>query len=131
MCVHSRIVIIFKSKRSSNSYVISILFVTNMFTKFQNKINFISHFTLFFITNSKIIRWLIYSFGFIFRLERSRVKVSFFQSSKPQQISPPSSDHQFYFGDNYFNNNSLIDSFLNEADNKMTAVIPDYDRQIR
>ncbi|CRL04536.1 CLUMA_CG017609, isoform A [Clunio marinus] len=70
-------------------------------------------------------------------LERSKVRVTFFQSSKPQQISPPCSDNQFYFGDNYFNNNSLIDSFLlnssaNEGDiSKMTAVIPtDYNRQL-
>lgn len=75
---------------------------------------------------------------FLSRLERSKVRVTFFQSSKPQQISPPSSDNQFYFGDNYFNNNSLIDSFLqnsslSETDSsKMTAVMqPDYDRQIR
>lgn len=78
-------------------------------------------------------------FNFIFRLERSKVRVTFFQSSKPQQISPPSSDNQFYFGDNYFNNNSLIDSFLqnssiSETDSsRMTAAVipPDFDRQIR
>ncbi|CAO1382298.1 unnamed protein product [Diamesa tonsa] len=78
-------------------------------------------------------------------VERSKVRVSFFQSSKPQAISPPFSDNQFYFGDNYYlnnynNNNSLIDSFLqntssiSETDN-MTAVatLPPgsgYDRQI-
>lgn len=72
-----------------------------------------------------------------FRLERSKVKVTFFQSGKPQQISPPNSDCQFYFGDNYFNNNSLIDSFLihsslAESDKNMTAVLPpDFSRQIR
>ncbi|KAG5684540.1 hypothetical protein PVAND_013767 [Polypedilum vanderplanki] len=71
-------------------------------------------------------------------LERSKVRVSFFQSSKPQQISPPCSENQLllYYGDNYYNNNSLIDSFLqnstlSETDsNKMTAVLPpDYNRQ--
>lgn len=60
------------------------------------------------------------------------MKVSFFQSSKPQQISPPEdSDQQFYFGENYFKRNSLIDSLLNETDCKMTTVIPDYERQKR
>lgn len=81
---------------------------------------------------------LIKYFPFFSRLERSKVRVTFFQSNRPQQISPPSNDNHFYFGDNYFNNNSLIDSFLqnsslSETDScKMTAVLPpDYARQIR
>ncbi|KAL7030239.1 hypothetical protein ACKWTF_006585 [Chironomus riparius] len=63
-------------------------------------------------------------------LERSKVRVSFFQSSKPQQVSPPCSENtSLYYGDNYYNNNSLIDSFLHnsalsETDSRMTAVIP-------
>ena len=93
------------------------------------------------------IRNLIYSFMFIFfliyRVERSKVRVSFFQSSKPQSISPPDSQ-LLYFGDSYNiynNNNSLIDSFLQNTSllsdaeiSKMTAVgtlPPSYDRQIR
>ncbi len=71
------------------------------------------------------------------------MRVSFFQSSKPQAISPSSfaSDNQLiYFGDS-FNNNSLIDSFLHNSSvvsdtdsSKMTAIAtlpPSYDRQIR
>ena len=72
-----------------------------------------------------------YDIVFLFRLERSRVKVTFFQSIKPQQISPPNIEHQFCFGDNFFNNNSLIDSFLNESENKMSTAIPDFERQMR
>jgi hypothetical protein len=78
-------------------------------------------------------------------VERSKVRVSFFQSSKPQSISPPSyaENQLIYFGDNYNsynNNNSLIDSFLQNSSvvsdtdsSKMTAVAtlpPSYDREI-
>lgn len=84
-----------------------------------------------------------YIFFLIYRVERSKVRVSFFQSSKPQSISPPDSQ-LLYFGDSYNiynNNNSLIDSFLQNTSllsdaeiSKMTAVgtlPPSYDRQIR
>lgn len=80
----------------------------------------------------------IFQFFFISRLERSKVRVSFFQSSKPQQVSPPCSESTLlYYGDNFYNNNSLIDSFLHnsalsDTDSRMTAVIPpDYNRQVR
>lgn len=85
----------------------------------------------------------MYIFFLIYRVERSKVRVSFFQSSKPQSISPPDSQ-LLYFGDSYNiynNNNSLIDSFLQNTSllsdaeiSKMTAVgtlPPSYDRQIR
>lgn len=87
--------------------------------------------------------FLLFDF-LIYRVERSKVRVSFFQSSKPQSISPPSftSDNQLiYFGDNYNsynNNNSLIDSFLHNSSvvsdtdsSKMATLPPNYDRQIR
>lgn len=86
-----------------------------------------------FDSKSKLIFLYFSPFFYIFphRLERSKVRVTFFQSSQPQQVSPPIGDNQFYFGgDNYFNNNSLIDSFLNPTNDSicnMTTV----DGQIR
>lgn len=106
---------------------------------FYIKLNFLKETKIgkfiFFISHSHFLLF----FFFTYRLERSKVRVSFFQSSKPQQISPPSSENQLhYYGDNFFNNNSLIDSFLNNSSlsetdsSRMTAVIPpDYDRQAR
>lgn len=68
------------------------------------------------------------------RVERSKVRVTFFQSSKPQQVSPPET-HTPFFGEN--NNSILIESILSETssiDDKMAAtqvvIPPTYDRQI-
>ena len=74
-------------------------------------------------------------FIFISRLERSKVRVKFFQSGKPQQISSPEYQHLGFFDtdstiptDYYLNDSNFID------DTKMTAVTalpPNFDRQIR
>ena len=101
-----------------------------------------------------------YSYPFLFsyhcRVERSKVRVSFFQSSKPQQISPPESllfnnnYNLINFGGGCDNNNSILDSYITSAslnqqydtfhhnyieDPNMAAVVGSqpvsYDRQIR
>lgn len=79
----------------------------------------------------------------IYRLERSKVRVSFYQSSQPQSISPPADTNLVYFGGGD-NNNILLDSsltssiFLNDpfltSDDTMSAAVAQpasYDRQIR
>ncbi|XP_059618753.1 uncharacterized protein LOC132263156 [Phlebotomus argentipes] len=64
-------------------------------------------------------------------LERSKVRVSFFQCSQPQQVSPPENHIGCFFSDN---NNSIVTDFsLLDAggQDKMTAAVaqPSYDRQ--
>uniref|UniRef100_A0A182KFA5 Uncharacterized protein n=1 Tax=Anopheles christyi TaxID=43041 RepID=A0A182KFA5_9DIPT len=69
------------------------------------------------------------------RVERSKVRVSFFQSSKPQSISPPESLHLYggqsliHFGNGgggggggYDNNNSPLDTYITS-----TALNQQYD----
>ncbi|XP_055712449.1 uncharacterized protein LOC129807299 [Phlebotomus papatasi] len=63
-------------------------------------------------------------------LERSKVRVSFFQCSQPQQVSPPE-NHIGFFSDN---NNSIVTDFSlldTGGPDKMTAAVaqPSYDRQ--
>lgn len=74
---------------------------------------------------------------FTCRVERSKVRVTFFQSGKPQQVSPPET-HIGFFGEN--NNSILIESLLysetSSIDEKMAATVvttipPTYDRQMR
>lgn len=72
---------------------------------------------------------------FIYRLERSKVRVSFFQSGKPQQISPTELQQIGFFETEQalLNDYSITDTIFNE-DNKMataTALPTNYDRQIR
>lgn len=60
------------------------------------------------------------------------MRVTFFQSDKPQQISPPEPQHLDYF--NIDPDSILIDSSNLSDDNKMasqTALPPNYNRQIR
>ncbi|XP_055683021.1 uncharacterized protein LOC129789920 [Lutzomyia longipalpis] len=64
-------------------------------------------------------------------LERSKVRVSFFQCSQPQQVSPPENHIGCFFGDN---NNSIVTDFSlldTGGQDNMTAVAaqPSYDRQ--
>ncbi|GAB0089041.1 J domain-containing protein DDB_G0295729 [Sergentomyia squamirostris] len=64
-------------------------------------------------------------------LERSKVRVSFFQCSQPQQVSPPENHIGCFFGDN---NNSIVTDFSlldTDGQDKMTATVaqPSYDRQ--
>lgn len=64
---------------------------------------------------------------FIFRLERSKVRVTFFQSDKPQLISPPEPQHLDYFSTDP---DSLLVNFSDEMASH-TALPPNYNRQIR
>lgn len=86
-------------------------------------------------------------FYLLSRLERSKVRVSFFQSSQPQQVSPPDQPLFGFFGDpnnntySELNNNlSGVDLLLlygeGNGDGKMAATTvqqqqPGYDRQLR
>lgn len=84
----------------------------------------------------KIIIFIyIFIFFSLFSTERTKVKVTFYQSSKPQQISPPENHSQFFIENN---NSILLDSIIsdisNSIDEKMataTAIPPNYDRQLR
>jgi len=66
------------------------------------------------------------------RLERSKVRVKFFQSGKPQQISPPDNNLGFYDFEQSLLSDYLSSDINNISDNTMTAtaVPPTYDRQI-
>ncbi|KAJ6639066.1 hypothetical protein Bhyg_11805 [Pseudolycoriella hygida] len=66
-------------------------------------------------------------------LERSKVRVKFFQSGKPQQISPPDNNLGFYDFEQSLLSDYLSNDINNISDNTMTAtaVLPTYDRQIR
>lgn len=70
---------------------------------------------------------------FIYRLERSKVRVKFFQSGKPQQISPPDNNLGFYDFEQSLLSDYLSSDINNISDSTMTAtaVPPTYDRQIR
>ncbi|XP_055304114.1 uncharacterized protein LOC129569363 [Sitodiplosis mosellana] len=59
-------------------------------------------------------------------LERSKVRVTFFQSDKPQLISPPEPQHLDYFSTDP---NSLLVNFSDEMASQ-TALPPNYNRQI-
>lgn len=70
-----------------------------------------------------------------YRLERSKVRVSFYQSDQPQQVSPPEPQHLDFFDTDP---SLLADYSFNESnfseDSKMaatTALPPNYNRQIR
>lgn len=84
-----------------------------------------------FFRFSSINLFLTYNDSFhVHRLERSKVRVTFFQSIKPQQISPPA-DFEFHC----FSNPLLDNLFISPADignNNMTAALmPDYKRNLR
>lgn len=66
-------------------------------------------------------------------MERSKVRVKFFQSGKPQQISPPDNNLGFYDFEQSLLSDYLSNDINNISDNTMTAtaVPPTYDRQIR
>jgi len=59
-------------------------------------------------------------------LERSKVRVTFFQSDKPQLISPPEPQHLDYFSTDP---DSLLVNFSDEMASH-TALPPNYNRQI-
>lgn len=67
-------------------------------------------------------------------MERSKVRVSFFHSGKPQQISPPDNHIGFFDTENLI----LLGDYLSANDpnsldtmTAATAVQPTYDRQMR
>lgn len=62
------------------------------------------------------------------RLERSKVRVTFFQSDKPQQISPPEPQHLDYFDTDP---NSIFIDHNNLGDDMATQTVSNYNRQIR
>lgn len=67
------------------------------------------------------------------RLERSKVRVTFFQSDKPQQISPPEPQHLDYFTTDP---DSILIDYINLSDDckmaaSQTALPANYNRQIR
>lgn len=72
---------------------------------------------------------------FFFRLERSKVRVTFFQSGKPQQISPAELQQlEFFQSDladlgNYYTGDSSFSEVNNMA--ATAALPPNYNRQIR
>lgn len=75
----------------------------------------------------------IYLFLFPFRLERSKVRVTFFQSDKPHQISPPEPQHLDYFNTDP---DSILIDYINLSDDckmaaSQTALPANYNRQIR
>ncbi|XP_031627522.1 uncharacterized protein LOC116343545 [Contarinia nasturtii] len=59
-------------------------------------------------------------------LERSKVRVTFFQSDKPQLISPPEPQHSDYFSTDP---NSILVNFSDEMASQ-AALPPNYNRQI-
>lgn len=75
---------------------------------------------------------LIVTFFFVcflnYRLERSKVRVTFFQSDKPQQISPPEPQHLDFFDTDP---NSIFTDQNNLSDDMATQTVPNYNRQIR
>lgn len=81
---------------------------------------FSSHFSHNFITSIRL-------FYLFHRLERSKVRVTFFQSDKPQLISPPEPQHLEYFSTDP---NSIL---INLSDDMAshTALQPNYNRHIR
>uniref|UniRef100_A0AAG5DL67 Uncharacterized protein n=1 Tax=Anopheles atroparvus TaxID=41427 RepID=A0AAG5DL67_ANOAO len=77
------------------------------------------------------------------RVERSKVRVTFFQSSKPQSISPPESLHLYgaqnliqfggtgQFGGGYDNNNSPLDTYITSAAlNQQYDALPGHQQQL-
>lgn len=70
---------------------------------------------------------------FISRLERSKVRVSFYQSGKPHQISPTELQQIGFFETEQalLNDYSIGDNLLNDEMATATALAPNYDRQIR
>ena len=84
---------------------------------------------------------------YYFRVERSKVRVTIFENSKPQQITSPELNSLLLYGDNIFGDTfsnateGPYDSNLinltgsDENSNKMTTIVtqlpPSYDRQQR
>ncbi|XP_058176379.1 uncharacterized protein LOC131291204 [Anopheles ziemanni] len=76
-------------------------------------------------------------------VERSKVRVTFFQSSKPQSISPPESLHLYGaqnliqfggtgLGGGYDNNNSPLDSYITSAAlNQQYDALPGHQQQLQ
>lgn len=86
----------------------------------------------YWLLNSSL---LFFSFFLFYsnRLERSKVRVTFFQSDKPQQISPPEPQHLDFFNTDP---DSILIDFSNLSDDckmaaSQTALPANYNRQIR